>query len=153
MKILPLLATAALALGACEFSVQSQPRPAAGTGATAAAPASATPRETIPLPDFTSLMKRDGPAVVNIISTNRSAPAARRGQAPQQEEDPMLDFFRRFIPDLPPGMPGGSNTQPRAGMGSGFIISADGYVLTNAHVVAEFDEVMVRLADVKREFK
>jgi serine protease Do len=65
----------------------------------------------------------------------------------------MLEFFRRFIPDLPPGAPGGPHGQPRGGMGSGFILSADGYILTNAHVVAGFDDVNVRLADVKREFK
>jgi serine protease Do len=98
-------------------------------------------------------MKSDGPAVVNIISTSK-ATQSRRAQAPQaQEDDPMLEFFRRFIPDMPPGGPGGAPGQPRGGMGSGFIISADGFILTNAHVVADFDEVTVRLADVKREFK
>src|SRR5262245_12864735 len=106
------VAMLAFALGACEFSVQRpapQPQPSAGSGATSPA----APREAIALPDFTQLMKRDGPAVVNIISTNKPGPA-RRGQPPQaqQEEDPMLEFFRRFIPDLPPGGPGG---QPRAG--------------------------------------
>jgi serine protease Do len=142
------LLAAALTLGGCEFSVQ-QPAPApdsAGAGATAAP---APSREAVPLPDFTSLMKIDGPAVVNIITTNKAVPQARRGQEPQ-ENDPMLEFFRRFIPDLPPGGPGG---QPRGGMGSGFIISADGFILTNAHLVADFDEVNVRLADMKREFK
>ena len=60
----------------------------------------------------------------------------------------MTEFFRRFMPDLPdPGK------APRQGLGSGFIISDDGYILTNAHVVAEFDDVNVRLADSKREFK
>jgi serine protease Do len=66
----------------------------------------------------------------------------------------MLEFFRRFMPDQPgaPGAPGGG-PEPRGGLGSGFIISADGYILTNAHVVADFDDVLVRLADRKREFK
>jgi serine protease Do len=158
--MLALLLAAALALAGCDFSTQKSSAPAtvpprasgdAGAGASAP-PASATPREVVALPDFTSLMKKDGPAVVNIISTNRTPPQARRGQAPQ-EDDPMLEFFRRFIPDLPPGGPGGPNGQPRGGMASGFIISADGFILTNAHVVADFDEVSVRLADVKREFK
>ena len=151
MKTSAFVLAAALALPACEFSVQQPPLASAGTGASAA-PASATPREAAALPDFTSLMKKDGPAVVNIISTNKTPPQARRGQGPQ-EDDPMLEFFRRFIPDLPPGGPGGPNGQPRGGMASGFIISADGFILTNAHVVADFDEVSVRLADVKREFK
>jgi serine protease Do len=164
MKISPLFVLA-LALGACEFAVQAPaPKPAAaapfsvaqsgtqaGSGSTSPAPAAASAA----LPDFTELMKRDGPAVVNIISTNKPSQARRgqgQGQPPQaqQEEDPMLEFFRRFIPDLPPGGQGG---QPRAGLGSGFIISPDGYVLTNAHLVADFDELTVRLADAKREFK
>src|SRR5262245_2131106 len=113
MKIPALVLAAALALAGCDFSVQppASPQASAGAGATAAP---MQPREAVPLPDFTTLMKRDGPAVVNIISTNKAAPAARRGQPPQaqQEEDPMLEFFRRFIPDMPPG---GPNAQPRAG--------------------------------------
>jgi serine protease Do len=154
MKTSALLLAAALAVAGCEFSVQPPP-PGAAPQSSAGAGATSSPapsRDAIALPDFTSLMKKDGPAVVNIISTNKTPPQARRGQGPQ-EEDPMLEFFRRFIPDLPPGGPGGPNGQPRGGMASGFIISADGFILTNAHVVADFDEVSVRLADVKREFK
>ena len=101
------------------------------------------------LPDFKALMKVAGPAVVNVISTRKAQTAAAGGSAgAQREQDPMLEFFRRFMPDAPErGAP------PRAGLGSGFIISEDGYILTNAHVVAEFDDVNVRLADAKREFK
>jgi serine protease Do len=109
--------------------------------------------QTRELPDFKSLMKAAGPAVVNVISTRKAqtaaagaGPAAGSGAA-QRGEDPMLEFFRRFIPDLP------ERGQARQGLGSGFIISEDGYILTNAHVVAEFDDVNVRLADSKREFK
>ena len=98
------------------------------------------------LPDFTSLMKQQGPAVVNVISTRKMQTAAAGGSQ-VAAQDPMLEFFRRFMPDLP------EKAQPRQGLGSGFIISADGYILTNAHVVAEFDDVNVRLADSKREFK
>ena len=88
---------------------------------TTAAPATAAPAQTgRNLPDFTSLMKQQGPAVVNVITKRE---AAR-------------------------GAPG-----PGLGLGSGFIISQDGYVLTNAHVVAGDGEVTVRLADAKREFK
>ena len=104
--------------------------------------------QTRDLPDFKSLMKTAGPAVVNVISTRKAQTAAAGGSAANQREDPMLEFFRRFMPDAPErGAP------PRAGLGSGFIISADGYILTNAHVVADFDDVNVRLADAKREFK
>ena len=108
------------------------------------------------LPDFTALMKQQGPAVVNVI-TKREQKMAQRGQQSPQAEDPLLEFFRRFMPDSPerggsgPGGPGGPGQG--LGLGSGFIISQDGYVLTNAHVVAGDGEVTVRLADAKREFK
>src|SRR3954466_7231832 len=167
MKALPvLLFAAAAALGGCDFSIQKPADAAtsqASAGAGGSAPSSAAPASTEStattanregLPDFTRLMKSDGPAVVNIISTSKAAASSGRGQPPQaQEDDPMLEFFRRFMPDLPPGGPGGAPGQPRGGIGSGFIISADGFILTNAHVVADFDEVTVRLADAKREFK
>jgi serine protease Do len=137
----------------------------ASSGATAPQPAQAPNREVVPLPDFTPLMKIDGPAVVNVITVNKQAknsrsrnPGGAQGGGPGaqgQEDDPMLEFFRRFMPG--PGGPGGpggeDNGQPRGGLGSGFIISSDGYILTNAHVVADFDDVTVRLADSKREFK
>ena len=102
-------------------------------------------------------MRQQGPAVVNVINKREPARTARapqekpqspgegRGQAP---EDPLLEFFRRFMPDAPERAPG-----PGQGLGSGFIISQDGYVLTNSHVVAGDGEVTVRLADAKREFK
>jgi serine protease Do len=158
MKTFALLLLAAgfagsVALGGCDqpgerqTAAKAAPWESAGAGAThPSAPAQAASS----LPDFRPLMKASGPAVVNIITTNKSA-APRRGA--EGAEDPMLEFFRRFIPDLPPGTPGGPNGQPRGGMGSGFILSADGYILTNAHVVAGFDDVTVRLADVKREYK
>ncbi|HWM44054.1 MAG TPA: DegQ family serine endoprotease [Burkholderiales bacterium] len=118
---------------------------------------SAAGGRTANLPDFTALMKQQGPAVVNVINKREPARTARapqdkpqspgegRGQAP---EDPLLEFFRRFMPDAPERAPG-----PGQGLGSGFIISQDGYVLTNSHVVAGDGEVTVRLADAKREFK
>ena len=114
--------------------------------APAQAPKSAAGGRTANLPDFTALMKQQGPAVVNVITKRTEA----KGSKPQaQGEDPLQEFFRRFMPDSPERErgPGG------LGLGSGFIISEDGYVLTNAHVVAGDGEVTVRLADAKREFK
>jgi len=121
----------------------SQPGPSASSGGTS--------ERVVPLPDFTPLMKSEGPVVVNVITTNKAAVASREGEPPQN--DPMYEFFRRFIPDFPggPGMPEAG--RQRGGIGSGFIITPDGYILTNAHVVADFDDVTVRLADAKREFK
>jgi serine protease Do len=110
------------------------------------------------LPDFTELVEKVGPAVVNIRTTER--PRAARGGSGNDPDEDMLEFFRRFgmpIPQMPnrpnprtPQQPDG-DTQPR-GVGSGFILNADGYVMTNAHVVEGADEVIVTLAD-KREFK
>jgi serine protease Do len=86
--------------------------------------------------------------VVNVITKREPARTARAPQEKQAPDDPLQEFFRRFMPDSPERAPG-----PGQGLGSGFIISQDGYVLTNAHVVAGDGEVTVRLADAKREFK
>ncbi len=94
------------------------------------------------LPDFTELAEKQGPAVVNVSTTS----AARSGEGPS-EDDPMFDFFRRFGPQAP-----GPRDEENRSLGSGFIISADGYILTNAHVVSAADDITVTLTD-KREFK
>lgn len=105
--------------------------------------------QTRGLPDFTELAEKQGPAVVNISTTqvNHSNPAM---QLPFDENDPAFEFFKRFIPRHPGG--GVPREFESKSLGSGFIIGADGYILTNAHVVDGADEVTVRLTD-KREFK
>ncbi len=96
------------------------------------------------LPDFVSLVESQGPAVVNISVTAKMDSMAGQDMPPE-----IPEFFKRFgIPQ--PGNPG--QMPERGGVGSGFIISGDGYVLTNAHVVAQANEVTVKLTD-KREFK
>lgn len=104
------------------------------------------------LPDFTELAEKQGPTVVN-ISVTQVMSGNGQGSFPGMPNDEALnELFRRF--GLPtPGMPGGPQQDFKSqSLGSGFIISADGYVLTNAHVVSEADEVIVKLSD-KREFK
>ena len=111
------------------------------------APVSAQNR-AVGLPDFTELYEKQSPAVVSIDVTQKM----KQARTPElSEDDPFYEFFRRFgqIP-RPRGAP--EREQEQQSVGSGFIISSDGYLVTNAHVVDGADEVKVNLAD-KREFK
>lgn len=102
------------------------------------------------LPDFAPLVREYGDAVVNVeVVQRRQSPVSSGGVAP---EDPLLDFFRRFGIPPPPELGSPGEMPPLRGAGSGFIVSDDGHILTNAHVVADADEVTVRLTD-RREFQ
>jgi serine protease Do len=105
--------------------------------------------QTRDLPDFTELAEKQGPAVVNVSTTQVVKGRNFVHPFPFDEDDPSFDLFRRFMPRQMPGMPREFRNQS---LGSGFIISPDGYILTNAHVVDSADEVQVRLTD-KRELK
>lgn len=111
------------------------------------------------LPDFTDLVDQVGPSVVNIRTMEKVAVRSPQGGP---GDDDMMEFFRRFGIPMPnnPGNPRQAprqskpqqeEEQPR-GVGSGFILTADGFIMTNAHVVEGADEVLVTLTD-KREFK
>ncbi len=98
------------------------------------------------LPDFTQIVEKEGPAVVNISTTHivhNAGPG--QGMPGMSPNDPFYQFFRYFAPQMP------KNYETRS-LGSGFIISQDGYILTNAHVVDSADEVIVKLND-RRQFK
>ncbi len=134
---------------------------AVGTGAYTSAnaldakPAAAAPAAISALaamPDFSAITSRDGPAVVNIsvTGTTKTAMQGPSGMQGMDPDDPMYEFFQRF--QGPMGPRGPQQGTPTRGQGSGFIVSADGIILTNTHVVKDAREVTVKLTD-RREFR
>src|ERR1700722_18359807 len=138
----------AVALAACSRDLPAQSAHAAAAALpespAASAADAATDAAVRSLPDFSQLVDRYGPAVVNVEGVEKAPAGGAQGLPPN---DPFYAFFRRFGIPAPQQGPRG----PVRGAGSGFIVSPDGYILTNTHVVANSDEVTVRLTD-RREF-
>jgi len=145
-----------LAMAACSGDIQAQQPPQRdGASAPQVVPTvpATSPSAVAALPNFAPLVEKFGPAVVNVDVVQNAQPTASRGGGGggggEEGEDPFGDFFRRFGIE-PPGRGPGSGV-PLRGSGSGFVVTPDGYILTNAHVVADADQVTVKLND-RREY-
>jgi serine protease Do len=159
-KRLGLIVAVAIAVGACAPQTSAAPQ-AQTTAAAAPAQAASAPQPVGTLngrvlPDFATLVEQVGPAVVNISVVEKAHRVVRGKPDEEDSDDPFEEFFRRFgvpVPDQGQRFGRRSYEVPqRQGEGSGFIVSPDGYILTNAHVVADADEVTVRMTD-RREYQ
>ncbi len=137
------------AAGLGGYMAQSTPamHNAVAAGASTAAAPNMQPGARVAVPDFTGIVEQNGAAVVNISVTGKGEKTAAADTPEMDPNNPFYEFFRQFRGQMPPREQG-----PTHGLGSGFIVSADGVILTNAHVVADATEVIVKLTD-KREFK
>lgn len=114
----------------------------------AQSPSAANTAPLVALPDFSALVERTTPAVVSIeASADRNAVSGQESRGSSSEEEQMQEFFRRFFGQPMPGQPGPQGPRGGTSFGSGFIISADGYVLTNHHVIEGMNKLVVHLAD------